>query len=281
MSNCHDYCDSEYTCNCIHVYSDGTPIPGSGTEDDPYIHEEPIYKCIKLSNGTPLVPDATGCVTLPDFLQCLVDASGAPLPVDDDTGCVVVPSGVMSHLVVKDAYGNSRAFYGGDVLTVKQDGADQTIRNIETPLLVGGTLYFPQLKTRTYSTSEVALNRPGVTSIGQIDFSRVKSTNFVCNATITVSQTTAPILPTSSENLEFDIKLKKGSSIIPIGTSLIWEPNARSGFNQYKFAFPVTRSGSAVIGNDVWTLVADIGIDNLNASRQLSIINSNILISFI
>ena len=278
MSSYNSFCDPEDSCTCVHKYADGTSLEGSGTNADPYIHATPIYKCIKDSDGNQILPDANGCIVLPDYLTCILDQDGNALPINPSTGCFIVPSNVMSHLIIKDGYGNESAYYGGDTLSIYLDGQSGTINNIELPFLVGNTLYLPQLKVRE-SNELIPVSLPLTPiQIGSINLNRIKPTNFDVDIVISISQSSVATLPALGEAFNFKVYLinpVNPTTQIPIQNSLTWEPNSSSGQRQYVFNVPISRIGTST--NDVWQLWIEEISNSLLPTRTLEIDYVNIV----
>jgi len=282
MSNSNDWCAEQLTCTCVHVYSDGTPLEGSGTSDDPYIHELPFYRCMKLSDGTEITPDDTGCITLPDYLTCILDQDGNPLPINPDTGCFVVPSKVMSHLIIKDGYGEERAYYGGDTIKFYLDGQSGSVNNIELPFLIGDVLYLPQLKVRENNTSSPIGFTATSIQVGTINLNRIKATNFDADIVLSLSQNTATLAHIAGDSATFKVYMINQfdpSTEILIQDNLVWEPNLNSGQRQYVFNEHIYRPGNST--TDTWQLWVEVTSSTLQPGRTLQLDYANIVTSFV
>ena len=132
-------------CNCLHVYDDGTLVPGAGTASNPYVHATNPIVCVLESNGVALTPDAARCVTLPDSAQAIELLDGTIL-TPNVNGVVFIPDAYLREFSFSDTEGTTLTVTDGANIAFEIDGGAQqgyVQQGINYPIISGSSIVLP------------------------------------------------------------------------------------------------------------------------------------------
>lgn len=274
------------SCNCVIVYDNGSPVAGSGTPTDPYVIEVTRINTINDYNGTLIVPDSAGAVTLPLYTKCLKDELGNSIAINSTTGCATITATGMTSFNILDSFNISHTI--GNASIVKMTIQGDLAVNSGNPIAgegvqwvgAGNVLVLPAMTVRAQETTTataLTLTNGAVTNLAAIDIG--SPTNFRKNKTAhvvaSIIQSSAALTPVLGEQLQFEIalvRLSNPTQKIIVGKGF-WSPNYATGYQNYSGAGRVT--GNELV--DTWQLKFTCISNTLSASRTLSVNYSNIL----
>lgn len=290
MANLSSGCRKSGRCSCIHLYDDYTPVPGSGTSDDPYIHERPAVKCITRKNGTAIDYNATtGCFILPRHVTELVIDGRAYAP--DLNGRVTLPSNLNIHLSafkIRDPNSNVLDVTEGTLVNFIMDG-DPTVGVVgnEYPVISGSSVVFPQMKVReiredfnqtligTNSAGGISLNvTDGATvNLAELNFGRQKLTQYTLHLSLAIQENDASIAPGNGEYVIFKPEIvpdvtATGLSTIGELPALVWAPDNGYGHKRYSLSIGIVTSTAQSVSTAELKLTKLLSA-NLNGSRDI------------
>lgn len=258
-TNCKsERCKGAGLCSCTHLYNDGTAVPGSGSINDPYVHEKAAINCVLDPNGVPLPVDGNRCVILPQTAQS-VDVNGSSL-TPNSLGQIVIPEDFIQEFTFTDSSGSSLAVNDGTIVNLAGDGdASQGYATIDadTPTIVGNNIVFPQIKvireTRGAllplpSSNTINLPTPGNSSVlfaAGIPLTKTKATNYTLHVGLGIMQSSViGNAPGAGEEYVYRLDVIYTSNgtaqnVIPIGSAKSWTPNLGRGYdhNTHSVAF--------------------------------------------
>lgn len=209
-------CKQAAECSCHHVYSDGSEMSGTGNLGDPVVVQQANITCVKLSDGTELIPDANGCVKVPNYVQSLhLDGYGDFTP--DANGLIYVPDIDTVDSFNITILGDTKTVNKGDTVKIVPDGTNLTYANRERVEFESGadtSIALPTLKhTITSGTESLTLMIIGANnyfSSDNTDLTRDKGTDFLFDILLDMQWQSPnqnyndPFLPVI---LEFDVEM--------------------------------------------------------------------------
>lgn len=285
-------CSQAGRCNCLHVYDDGTVVPGAGTAANPYVHARAPIVCILDSNGQPLTPDTARCVTLPDSTSAVELADGTIL-TPNINGIVVIPDTYLTQFTLSDTDGTTLTVTDGGNISFEIDGGSQqgfVQAGNNYPIIQGSAVVLPGEKgiyvdqgnifatppvsvtgfsLATGASSEVPVIAPVI--FGPLD----KATHLRVSFGLGIADLTGGASPTPAANevIRYEVALRMDS--IP-NTGIVeqiigrgyWSPTGLNGYTHDTYVC------------DVFT--QDLGFDvtvpmyiSVWVTKQVEVINNN------
>ena len=190
MANCESRrCPQNGRCNCHHIYDDGSPVPGSGVSDDPYVFESPKVKEIRRPDGGEITLGSSGCLTLDDFIESVIIETNDTVIFPDESGKLTLPEQGLTELLITDHTGASLTISKGDSVFFGTDGdasTDYVIQGYEQPTINGNSIVFPQLKSTRFqgsgtllSAGQTKTNLPTTFDLFTYNVARTKTTLYL------------------------------------------------------------------------------------------------------
>lgn len=228
-------------CNCSFVYDDGSTVPGSGRENDPYIIERPKFNCIKDARGNELPISDTRCVTLPPFLSGfqLEDTGEKIFPNTEDGVVTLEGCDSVNDAIWFDEDGNSILIEDNEQITFRIDDNG----TLNKPTIVGNDVIFPGLKCEHAPIEEISLpivGGPFVIATIPITVDTPKHVD--ADIDLGVRYANAFVTPEAGDycNIDLDYQASWLTITHPIRRDIHWSRTYGWDFHQFYANMPLT-----------------------------------------
>lgn len=232
MADCESRrCAQNGRCNCHHIYDDGSPVPGSGVSDDPYVFESIAIQEVRRSNGAQILVGSNGCATIEDFIQSILIETDNSVIFPDESGVLMLPEQGLTELLITDYSGATLNVSKGDTIFFGTDGdnsTDYVIQGYEQPTIVGSSIIFPQLKSTRYqgtgtllSVGQTKADLPTTFDLFTHNVARTKTTAFLYSGQVKIEADRDVVL-NQDDYLAFSLQIfgEGGFTVVSPFTSL-------------------------------------------------------------
>lgn len=292
-------CRNAGRCSCLHVYDDGTPVPGDGSQNNPYVHAQPPIVCVLDSNGAPIPPDQNRCITLPPYAKGLrVGGPDGTILYPNANGEIIIPADFISGFSIFDSDGTELFVQnGGSVLYDIDGGPSQSygLNNNEWPIITGNTVVFPTMKVVEQAAGNIGVGSGLVLPLDgttvpvfdpMVPVPALKNTNYNVNLDISMQNDSPTGNPGQQpQNLrdfvEFEVLFTFANvTQVPYAVRrAIWSADYNFGYHHYSFHTSRNQTGAPLTN---YRMGASLRVTNTNLpATETLLFDANMIVSWV